>query len=466
MKILLPSPLPQHAWQIERAIRLAAIPLDRRVHPSQWYSSETVFPSGDDLIRLFWESHVPGSRAPEISYVGMVQSLANRGYDVSEAEALLPRGIQLAAQGEPDELRALTAQLLAALHNSPPIHDHLYWQFTHPSTWQEIVNAMDHPHTHPYPGATQDLEEKILSGWQGQLAGGAFGTPIEGYHTRRLQEVYGVIDSYLTQPETVNDDVVYELAFLDAFESKGRQLTSTDIALEWMRQIPFGWSAEWVALRNLNMGIFPPDSGTFRNPFNEWIGGQMRGMVCGMLAPGWPFEAARLAYLDGVVSHAANGVYGEMFAAVLTSLAFVLSDIPSLIAEGLRYLPQQSEYVHLTREILALLQHEPDPPRAWELLDTRFQEYNWIHAYPNLAADLFALWHSGGEMGRAFRWLAHAGLDVDCNAGLVGNILGILSPVAPQWCDPLEDRLDTYLRGKEHLSIHQLAQRTAQLAKR
>ncbi len=325
---------------------------------------------------------------------------------------------------------------------------------------------MDHPDTHPYPGATQDLEEKIRSGWQGQLAGGAFGTPIEGYHTLRLQEVYGVIDSYLTQPETVNDDVVYELAFLDAFESKGRQLTSADIALEWIRQIPFGWSAEWVALRNLNMGIFPPDSGRFRNPFNEWIGGQMRGMVCGMLAPGWPFEAARLAYLDGVVSHAANGVYGEMFAAVVTSLAFVLRDIPSLIAESLRYLPQQSEYVYLAHEILVLLQREPDPQRAWELLDTRFQEYNWIHAYPNLAADLFALWQSGGEIGLAFRWLAYAGLDVDCNAGLVGNILGVLYAVPPQWRDPLEDRLDTYLRGKEHLSIHQLAQRTAELAKR
>ncbi|MGB9521823.1 MAG: ADP-ribosylglycohydrolase family protein, partial [Anaerolineales bacterium] len=245
--IPLPSPLPAHAWQIERAIRLAAIPLDRRIHPSQWYSSETVFPSGDDLMQLFWESHVPGSGAPEISYVGMVQSLANRGYDVSEAEELLPQGIQLVRQGRRDELRALTAKLLCALHNSPIIPDHPYWQFEHPSSWNEIVQAMDNPEDGQYLGDVKDLAEKTLAGWQGQLAGGAFGTPIEGYHTQRLLEVYGVIDSYLTQPETVNDDVVYELVFLDALEQKGITLTSQDIALEWVKQIPFGWSAEWVA---------------------------------------------------------------------------------------------------------------------------------------------------------------------------------------------------------------------------
>ncbi|MGB9521566.1 MAG: ADP-ribosylglycohydrolase family protein, partial [Anaerolineales bacterium] len=195
-------------------------------------------------------------------------------------------------------------------------------------------------------------------------------------------------------------------------------------------------------------------------------GGQMRGMVCGMVAPGRPFQAVRLAYLDGVVSHAANGVYGEMFAAALTSLAFVISEIPTLIQESLRYLPQQSEYVYIARQILRLLGEETDPVQVWQQLDRYFEQYNWIHAYPNLAADLFALWHSGGEIGQAFRWLAHAGLDVDCNAGLVGNILGVMRGVPGKWCDPLEDRLDTYLRGKEHLSIRQLAQRTMMLSRK
>ena len=66
----------------------------------------------------------------------------------------------------------------------------------------------------------------------------------------------------------------------------------------------------------------------------------MRGMICGMLAPAWPMEAARLAHLDGVVSHDNNGVYGEIYAAVLTSLAFVRTDPRAILQEGAQYIPQ------------------------------------------------------------------------------------------------------------------------------
>ena len=170
----------------------------------------------------------------------------------------------------------------------------------------------------------------------------------------------------------------------------------------------------------------PPKSGSFRNPYSDWIGAQMRGMVCGMLAPGWPLEAARLAYIDGTVSHARNGIYGGMYAAVLTALAYVRSDERALLEEALNYVPPGSEYAAVAREILAVLRSEPNPAAAWRILDARFEEYNWIHAYPNLAADMLALWHARGDLTTAFRWLAHAGLDVDCNAGLVGTVLGVM----------------------------------------
>lgn len=457
-------PSPRRAWQIDRQIRLESIPYDRRVNPANWFTSETVFPTGDDLMMLFWDTRVPGSGAREIPYLEMVESLANQGYDVSAAEELLEEGIQLAQAGSKDDLRALTAELMARLRTAPKIPDHPYWQYTHPEGWQAVVSAMLHPHPDPLPGAREHLEQKTLAGWLGQIAGGSFGTPIEGYHSTRIAEVYGVIEDYITEPKTVNDDVVYQLVLLDVFEKYGRGMTSTRLGLEWVRQVPFGWSAEWVALRNLNMGILPPESGSFLNPFSDWIGAQMRGMVCGMLAPGFPLEAARLAHLDGVISHSRNGVYGEIYAAVLTSLAYVRSDPRALVREALNYVPQGSEYAAVVRRTLELLQQEPDPVRAWQQLDASFEEYNWIHAYPNIAADLLALWHCDGDFTRAFRWLAHAGLDADCNAGLVGNVLGIMYGVPSKWADPLGDLLETYLRGKETLSIRTLAARTARLA--
>jgi len=456
---------PLKAWQIDRQLRLAAKPLDRRVHPSQWFTSQTVFPTGDDLMMLLWDAKVPGSGAPEIPYVEMVESMANMGYDVSAAEAFLLEGMRLAKENRRDELRALTAEVLAALRAAPKIVGHPYWKYVHPAEWADVVAAMDQPEDGILPGTLDHLEEKTLNGWLGQLAGGAFGTAIEGYHGPRIAEVYGVIDHYITTPETVNDDVVYELVLLDIFERQGRGLTSRELGLEWLRQIPFGWSAEGIALRNLGLGILPPESGSFLNPFSDWIGVQMRGMVCGMLAPGQPLEAARLAHIDGVISHSANGVYGGMYAAALTALAYARSDPREILFEGLRYLPQRSEYAAVAREALEVLQAEPDPIKVWERLDCRFEEYNWIHAYPNLAADLLALWHCGGDMTVAFCWLAHAGLDVDCNAGLVGTVLGVMDGTPEKWSAPLGDLLETYLRGKERLSIQELAERTARLSR-
>ena len=178
----------------------------------------------------------------------------------------------------------------------------------------------------------------------------------------------------------------------------GREITSRDLGLEWVKQIPFGWSAEWVALRNLNMGILPPESGSFQNPYSNWIGAQMRGMICGMLAPAWPMEAARLAHLDGVVSHDNNGVYGEIYAAVLTSLAFVWNDPREILVEAAEYIPQRSQYAAVIRDTLSTLDGEEDPAAAWKVLEKRYEQYNWIDAHNNIAAVIHALWYGNGDM--------------------------------------------------------------------
>ena len=60
---------------------------------------------------------------------------------------------------------------------------------------------------------------------------------------------------YLREPNTYNDDITFELAFLDAFSEKGYEVTAEDIALRWVGFIPCGWSAEELAIRNIKSGI-------------------------------------------------------------------------------------------------------------------------------------------------------------------------------------------------------------------
>lgn len=454
----------QKAWQREREMRDAAVPMDRRVHDSNWFAADFEVPYGDDLIQMFWQSRVPGSGAPEIPYQEMIQAKANQGYDVSRAEALLDEGLALYEAGEKDDLRALTAALLAALVEAPVDPSHPYHRYEHPEGWEAVRAAMAEGIDEGASAWQADFEDRIYRGWLGQLAGGAFGTAIEGYTGEQIEKVYGRVEGYITEPETMNDDVVYELVLLDVFERMGRGMTSEALGLEWVRQIPFGWSAEWVALRNLSMGLMPPASGAWNNPYSDWIGVQMRGMINGLLAPAEPLEAARLAYLDGIVSHAANGVYGGMYAAVLTALAFREDDVRALLVQGLDYLPQHSEYVAVVREVLDVLRAETDPGTAWARISKRLETYNWIHAYPNIAAVCFALWYGEGDFGKTMALLARAGNDVDCNAGLAGTVLGVIAPVPDTWAMPIGDLLETYIKGKERLSIRELAARTARLA--
>ena len=255
----------------------------------------------------------------------------------------------------------------------------LFRSYRHPQAWEEVKAAMPAAGDAPRKTGWKDAySERIYQGWIGQLAGGSFGTAIEGYIGPQIAKVYGEVTVYITQPETMNDDVVYELVLLDVFERTGHSMTSEALGLEWIKQLPFGYSAEGIALRNLNMGIFPPESGSFLNPYSNWIGAQMRGMVCGMLAPVDPLEAARLAHIDGVVSHAENGVYGEMYAAVLTSLAFEMADTRALLLEAGRYIPAGSEYAAKLAFIYNILKAEKSPAEAWPVLDKHFECFNWI----------------------------------------------------------------------------------------
>ena len=452
------------AWQEEREVRRSAVPLDRRLHPSSWSEQTAAEKGQDEMMFMLWESRVPGSGAPECLYRGAAQSMENQGFDESVAVSLIPEGIRLARTGDAPALRILTAYYLDALFAAPQDPLCSYLGFERPASWDEVLSRLPAAHM-PQEEQPAGVDEKTLSGWLGQLAGGAFGTAIEGYTGQRISEVYGDVRSYVTDPETMNDDVVYELALLDAFELHGRGLTSQDIADEWLQQIPFGWSAEWIAIQNLRAGLMPPESGSYRNPYSDWIGVQMRGMICGMLAPGRPLEAVRLAHLDGVVSHAANGVYGGMYAAALTALAYVRDDPHVVAVEAAGYVPQGSEYVSVLHECLKVVTRESNVSSALSWAEQRFEQYNWIHAYPNVAMDIISLWYGGLDMTESFALLARGGLDIDCNAGLVGTVLGVMGGVPAAWADPIGDRLETYVPGKERLSIHALAERTVRLAR-
>ena len=369
------------AWEYTYNKTKSAIPRILSDEEQTWVMMNDIERAADGLLGAMWSSNVPGSAAPESVIAGAVQSMENMGYDVSAAEKILEEGLAAHAAGDMPRLNILTARLNKTMDELPVDPQSSYWNYKVYNTFEEYEQPVSFPEPVPVDTGADDFYDRTLAAWRGRIVGGALGTAIEGYTTAQLTKKFGQIKDYVRPPNTYNDDITYEIAFLAAFEQKGRKLSSLDIADQWLALVPSGWSAEQMALDNLRKGIYPPESGRCRNPYREWIGAQMRGAVCGQAAPGNPREAARLAWLDGVVSHTGNGVLGEVFNAVLTALAFTETDMRRCLDAAIALIPADSEYASVIR--FARKEAEAgDFSGAWSACEQRYRQYNWIHAIP------------------------------------------------------------------------------------
>ncbi len=452
------------AWKMELDwIRQALPPANTKVCEENWMHYLEAGLASDRKLFKDWISFVPGSLAPCHLVVAAVQAMHNRGYDVSAAEALLESGLAAAAAKDGSELQKITSKIYYLLNTAPKDESSPYWNYKLYTGWEDISAAVAFPSAKAVDVNTPAYREAIYAGWVAQFIGGALGTQIEGYTTANIRKVFGEVHGYTRAPETYNDDITYELAFLEGFRKHGYSITSQQIADEWLSLIPDGYSAEEMALRNLRRGIMPPESGTVNNYFVDWIGVQMRTTIHGMVAPGNPALAARLAVLDGVISHSANGVLGGVFNAVLTALAFVEKDPHTLVEQTMSCIPADSEFYAVMTFAYNCCREHSDWEDAWAKCEERFQEYHWIHAYPNVAAEIVALWYGEGDFDKTAHIIAMCGMDVDCTAAPLLSVMAILlggENVPAHWSEPVGEDIATYLRKDNRFTMNDLVNKT------
>lgn len=445
----------------------AALP--QRVEEScaeNWMSYVENGNASDEKLFHDWNSAVPGSLAPCHLVVAAIQCMRNKGYDVSAAEAYIEDGLKAEAEKDGAALQVITARIYQLLNTAPKDMASPYWQYRIYTSWEELEESCTFPVAKEVAVTSAAFAEQIQAGWLSQLIGGALGTQIEGYRTENIRKVFGEVRDYLRPPETYNDDITYEIAFLDAFREKGYAITSEEIADRWLALIADGYSAEEVALRNLRCGIRPPESGRFLNYYSDWIGAQMRTAIHGMVAPGDPKLAARLAVTDSVVSHSNSGMIGGMWNAVLVSLAFVEKDMRQLVLQAIGCLPQDSEYYAVAAFALEACRQAADWETAWQTCEKRLlPAYNWIHSYPNLAAEIVALWFGKNDFEETAHIIVMCGQDADCTAGPVLNVLGVaygMEQLTEKWLTPLGTEVLTVMRCYRHFTIEELCSWTVE----
>lgn len=347
-----------------------------------------------------------------------------------------------------------------------------------------------------------DLLDRLTGAWLGRAAGCLLGKPVESSKIQRqgiraILEAEGrwPLDRYFTAaglpPEVAaaypwnrhacdnsleenivcmpeDDDINYPMLNLYVLEQYGREFTADNVGEAWLTMLPVlaTFTAERLAYMNLLRLKEPPETATYRNPYREWIGAQIRGDVFGWINPGRPADAAAMAYRDAQLSHVKNGIYGEMFVAAMLAGAFVARDVREAVEIGLAEIPARSRLAEAIRFALALPQQEPEWERAVDRIYERYGSYHWVHTINNAALVTAALVYGEGDYERTICRAVMGGWDTDCNGATVGSVLGVMlgaKNLPAKWVAPLHNRVRTSLKGFDNITFDELAQRTLAL---
>ena len=204
----------------------------------------------------------------------------------------------------------------------------------------------------------------MLAAWLGRCAGCLLGKPVEGWRSPAMwgflkdQGRYPLADFFRSDApaELYEKHKVARRAPVhrpgDAHARRRRHelyrhrpgdheaawagFAPEDVADFWLQNIPIlhTFTAERAAYRNFVNLIPPPASATYRNPYREWIGAQIRADFWGYAALGDPQLAAEYAWRDASISHVKNGIYGEMWVAAMLAAAPYVKDVEDVIKIG------------------------------------------------------------------------------------------------------------------------------------
>ena len=343
------------------------------------------------------------------------------------------------------------------------------------------------------------LLDRVTGAWLGRCAGCLLGKPVEGVRT---PELWGFLELSRQWPlrdyirfkvrgkakaahprlaartwfdaldhMPIDDDTNYTTTGFLIVKGRGADFTPADVGQFWMANLPLlaTCTAERVAYRNLALHVQPPASASFRNPYREWIGAQIRADAFGYVNMGHPERAAEFAWRDASISHIRNGIYGEMLMAAVIAAAPYCDDPAELLAIGLSEIPATSRLAADVQEVLAWRREGLSYDAAVARIHEKWDEHHghdWCHTNSNAAICAVALLWSDGDFGTAVCRAVQPGFDTDCNGATVGSILGMMlgaKALPAQWTARLHNTLKTSLRGYGSVEITQIARETFDL---
>lgn len=412
--------------------------------------------------------------------------LASSGYP---ATALAAAARSAAAVGDLKQLAEIEA-VLATLQREPG------WAHDEPTDEAELVAIAEA--VEPRAAVPDELADRLRGAWLGRAVGNTLGKPVEGL-TRGEVETYlraagqwpqtGYLPLLEPLPDGVprlhpsapiatagrftdvprDDDLDWTILNLALLERHGRGVTTEQILTGWLDRVPFTqtYTAERAAYRNAIGGLMPPATATYRNPYREWIGALIRGDVFGYVNPGNPGAAARLALVDARLSHVANGIYGEMWAAALVAAALTADNASDALARAHPVLPPRSRLAEALSAVATLHARGADHTAALDWVDASLGHYSWVHTINNAALIAIALLWGSSFMDAAAIAIS-GGRDTDSTTATVGSVYGAIhgwESVPETLVGTTHVHVRSAVRDFDRVTITDLAARTLRLTR-
>jgi len=425
------------------------------------------------------------------------RQLLEEGHDVEKYKKLVDEIVALPA----GQLREELAETLGAqMHNEHVSED---YPFIEPSDFEGIQAARKASEiTFNKPENKAVLFGKIKGSWLGRAAGCLLGKPLECVYIKDIHHLLkesgnfpmyryvnksdftdelekglswplshktGWADTVERMP--VDDDTNYTvMAAEKLLKEHGRDFKPMDVAKTWISCQPKDayCTAERIAFVNFIKGYYPPDCATYKNPYREWIGAQIRADYFGYINPGDPETAAEMAWRDACISHVKNGIYGEMFVAAMIACAAVCDDIVNVIRGGIAQIPEKSRLYCQTAELLEMYENGKTENECIDWIYNLYEEdlpHHWTHTISNALIVVVSLLFGEKDFGKTVCLAVQCGFDTDCNGATAGSIIGMLlgaRGISEDWTKPLNGEIETSIFGVGIAKIDVLAETTMQ----
>ena len=319
------------------------------------------------------------------------------------------------------------------------------------------------------------LQERARGAFIGLAVGDALGSPTEGKTPEEIFARWGRVTDFLTEDQSGSDDTEYALFSAKLLLQKKRELTSTDVAQAWRKDIVktdnaykgAGFS-EIIAIHNLLNGLTAPDSGKHLHSWSDGLA--MRVVPFGIASAGDPEFAAYLAKIDGEVSHSGEGIYSGQSVAAAISVAMTGASLENIIDAALKVIPQNSWTYNSIKHAVQIGFESDD---VWSSLNKLHSAiacsyYFWTDVAPEAVGLAFGILKAANlNFEDSVLGAVNIGRDTDTIAAISGAICGAFQGfniIPAQWINRISISKGICINAVKGVNILSVADELALLA--